>query len=156
MCDKVIKPATKAKRTSFVELVAFAPQLPKWFVSHWWGEPVLDFIKCTEEHAQVRELGEGACYWVCAYANNQHDLASVNAPTLEETSFYKALKLAEGTVSILDRNGVVFSRVWCCYEIYVSLAEMGGRLKYEVYTAHEHTYVDFAGCLLYTSDAADE
>ena len=48
VCDKVIKPATKAKRTSFVELVAFAPQLPKWFVSHWWGEPVFDFIACLE------------------------------------------------------------------------------------------------------------
>ena len=46
-----------------------------------------------EEVAEYK-FDTAAAYWVCAYANNQHDLASVNAPTLEETSFYKALKLA--------------------------------------------------------------
>ena len=77
-----------------------------------------------------------AGYWVCAYANNQWDLASVvNAPTLEETSFYKALKLAEGAVSILDKGGMCFKRVWCSYECSVVLTKIEG-LKYEVYTAH--------------------
>ena len=59
VCDKVIKPATKAKRTSFVELVAFAPQLPKWFVSHWWGEPVYDFIACLEVHSEDHKYEVG-------------------------------------------------------------------------------------------------
>ena len=36
----VIKPATVERQCSFVELFASAAQLPKWFVSHWWGEPV--------------------------------------------------------------------------------------------------------------------
>ena len=148
MCDKVIKPATKAKRTSFVELVAFAPQLPKWFVSHWWGEPVFDFIACLraqrgpqhEEKEKVTTRGwtEHCAYWVCAYANNQWNVEGELSDDPAQSSFRKALELAEGTVSILDRNGVVFSRVWCCYEIYVSLDEMGGRRKYEVYTAHTH------------------
>ena len=35
---------------------------------------------------------------------------------LSQTSFHRALALAEGTVSILDREGTVFTRVWCCYE----------------------------------------
>ena len=30
--------------------------------------------------------------------------------------------LAEGTVSVLDKEGVVFTRIWCGYEVYVSLA----------------------------------
>ena len=66
----VVNPATAEHACSFVELVV--PEgsedtaTPQWFISHWWGEPVLDFIKCTEEHACVRALGEGACYWVCA------------------------------------------------------------------------------------------
>ena len=79
---------------------------------------------------------------MCAYANNQWDLASVNAPTLEETSFYKALKLAEGAVSILDKGGMCFKRVWCSYECYVVLTKIEG-LKYEVYTAKEHDSVDW-------------
>ena len=77
VADWIIKPFTAKATSSYVELVAdegTVEQIPKWFVSHWWGEPVLDFIKCTARHAQVRELGEGACYWVCAYANNQHEL----------------------------------------------------------------------------------
>ena len=66
----VVNPATAEHACSFVELVV--PEgsedtaTPQWFISHWWGEPVLDFIKCTEKHARVRELGEDACYWVCA------------------------------------------------------------------------------------------
>ena len=66
----VVNPATAELACSFVELVV--PEgsedtaTPQWFISHWWGEPVLDFIKCTQEHARVRALGEGACYWVCA------------------------------------------------------------------------------------------
>ena len=79
---------------------------------------------------------------MCAYANNQWDLASVNAPTLEETSFYKALKLAEGAVSILDKGGMCFKRVWCSYECSVVLTKIEG-LKYEVYTAKEHDSKDY-------------
>ena len=66
----VVNPATAEHLCSFVELVlpegSEATAIPQWFVSHWWGEAVLDFIKCTQEHARVRALGEGACYWVYA------------------------------------------------------------------------------------------
>ena len=65
----LVEPATKDKQSSYVELVAPAgtlAQTPKWFVSHWWGEPVLDFIACLEEHAKVRALDpDEAAYWVC-------------------------------------------------------------------------------------------
>ena len=64
----VVNPATAEHSCSFVELVvpegSEGTATPQWFVSHWWGEPVLDFIKCTQEHARVRALGEGGCYWV--------------------------------------------------------------------------------------------
>ena len=67
----VVNPATAPYACSFVELVmpegAEGTATPQWFVSHWWGEPVLDFIKCTGEHARVRALGDDACYWVCAF-----------------------------------------------------------------------------------------
>ena len=36
------------------------------FVSHWWGEPVVQFIACV-----AKQLAETVPYWVCAYANNQ-------------------------------------------------------------------------------------
>ena len=41
---------------------------------------------------------------------------------LTQTSFRKALDAADGTVSVLDAGGKCFTRVWCCYEIFISLA----------------------------------
>ena len=82
ICDKVIRPATEAKQTSFVELVAFGRQLPKWFASHWWGEPVFDFIACLEQHSRDHgyekkdsetdewKTDEVCAYWVCAYVRD--------------------------------------------------------------------------------------
>ena len=147
-----IMPATKSRECAYVELVAEGAQKPRWFCSHWWGEPVLAFVACVETHALDHGYSLEGCehydaataYWVCAYANNQHDLASVNAPTLEETSFYKALKLAEGAVSILDKDGMCFKRVWCSYECFVSLTQIEG-LKYECYTTKEHNSADYEG-----------
>ena len=50
----VIKPATVQAQCSMVELMATASQLPKWFVSHWWGEAVADFLACLTAHATSR------------------------------------------------------------------------------------------------------
>lgn len=41
------------------------------FVSHWWGEPVVQFTACVEKHSHHRKLSPTVAYWVCAYANNQ-------------------------------------------------------------------------------------
>ena len=149
--EYVIRPATEERKCAYIELVALCAQQPKWFCSHWWGEPVLDFVDCVVTHAMdhgyslegCKHYDPTATYWVCAYANNQWDLVdSVNAPTLEETSFYKALKLAKGAVSILDKGGMCFKRVWCSYECSVVLTKIK-ELKYEVYTAKEHDSKDW-------------
>jgi hypothetical protein len=75
VADWIIKPFTARAACSFVELVVdkgTVEQCPQWFVSHWWGEPVRDFVASVEAHAKARDLDESAAYWVCAYANNQH------------------------------------------------------------------------------------
>ena len=69
---------------------------------------------------------------MCAYANNQWDLQAELVDDLAQTSFRKALDLANGTISVVDPDGVCFTRVWCCYEIYVSLKVDADRLKYDV------------------------
>ena len=69
---------------------------------------------------------------MCAYANNQWDLQAELVDDLAQTSFRKALDLANGTISVVDPDGVCFTRVWCCYEIYVSLKVAADRLKYDV------------------------
>eukprot|EP00913_Durusdinium_trenchii_P000363 g333.t1 len=72
LVDLLVKPATAARECSFVELMAEGPQPCKWFVSHWWGEPVCDFTACLRQHSKDRNLRKATLYyWVCAYANNQ-------------------------------------------------------------------------------------
>ena len=68
-------------------------------------------------------------------ANNQWTFSGELTKDPEDTSFYKALRLAKGTVSILDKGGVVFTRVWCSYEIFVSLVGSKPGFLWDVYTA---------------------
>ena len=126
----VVKPATEAQKCSYVELVApqgTTVQTPRWFVSHWWGEPVKDFVKAVEKHSKVRfprgERNEVDCdrntadedvsYWVCAYANNQHALGSDIPPDPRDSAFFKAMQLCEGVLVVLDASATVFTRSWC-------------------------------------------
>ena len=115
MADWVILPATAAERIgashgcSFVELVATKPQPSCWFVSHFWGEPVLDFIACVSRHAKLRELPREAAYWVCAYANNQWDLAEIDVSDPKLTPFYRAMQASDGVLLILDAKATPFT-----------------------------------------------
>jgi hypothetical protein len=65
-----------------------------------------------------------------AYANNQHKIAD----EMLTNPFLKAMSICEGTVSILDVECVVYSRIWCIFDLFKSV--MGGNSKYEfdVYT----------------------
>ena len=47
------------------------------------------------------------------------------------------MALADGTVSVLDKGGVVFTRIWCGYEVYVSLVAAKPGYKWGVYTLCE-------------------
>mmetsp|Transcript_16418 Transcript_16418/g.29159 ORF Transcript_16418/g.29159 Transcript_16418/m.29159 type:complete len:592 (+) Transcript_16418:31-1806(+) len=134
-----IKPATASRKCSFVELVATSPQPPDWFVSHWWGEPVLDFVKCLWQHSRDRNHEATATYWVCAYANNQWDLGGDVCEDPAETSFRKAMRLARGLLSVLDAGAICYRRIWCIYEIHVANVEQtetesGSPYLFDVYT----------------------
>ena len=85
---------------------------------------MFDFIACLEQHARDYKLRKWdrrefvpddtkAIYWVCAYANNQWALDDALTEDPGETSFHKAMALADGTVSVLDKGGTVFKRIWC-------------------------------------------
>ena len=57
-----VMPETKERKCSYVELVAppgTVAQTPRWFVSHWWGEPVKDFIVAVHYHARQRFAPRG-------------------------------------------------------------------------------------------------
>eukprot|EP00930_Biecheleria_cincta_P038436 TRINITY_DN26405_c0_g1_i1.p1 TRINITY_DN26405_c0_g1~~TRINITY_DN26405_c0_g1_i1.p1 ORF type:complete len:925 (-),score=131.48 TRINITY_DN26405_c0_g1_i1:136-2910(-) len=145
----VIKPATMsvpcngATSCSFVELVAREEQMPVWFISHWWGEPVESFFACVRHHSYVRKI-ENCFYWVCAYANRQHELGSEVTHDPRESSFYRAMQLSRGVVLILnpklqnDPPAVALQRIWVQFEEAMSWKiadERDGDFLYDIVTS---------------------
>eukprot|EP00428_Durinskia_dybowskii_P018262 CAMPEP_0170209278 /NCGR_PEP_ID=MMETSP0116_2-20130129/4227_1 /TAXON_ID=400756 /ORGANISM="Durinskia baltica, Strain CSIRO CS-38" /LENGTH=514 /DNA_ID=CAMNT_0010459757 /DNA_START=33 /DNA_END=1575 /DNA_ORIENTATION=- len=111
---------------------------PTWFTSHWWGESVLAFIRCCERHAELRKLKpDEAGYWVCGYANRQHDLGADLSIDPSESSFSKALMRADGAVLILDERATAFSRIWCDFEMYTVIRTPGKMLDIATIDAGE-------------------
>lgn len=142
-----IKKITSTRKCSYVELVSKSPrqQIPSYFCSHWWGEYVLDFVACLEQHAKDRGIPDTTPYWVCAYALNQHDVAGeLSGGKPKESPFFRAMSLTKGTVSVLDGNAICYNRIWCAYEIALVMHELkkGGstgtadqeEYLYDVYT----------------------
>lgn len=131
----LLLPETEARDCAMVELIAARAQPPQWFASHWWGEPVADFIECLRRHAYDRGLSADTSYWVCAYANRQHSIGGELGGGVESSPFVRALHLADGMVSIVDGGGAIFTRVWCAYETHVSVIERGAAFLHDIYTA---------------------
>jgi len=135
----VIMPGCKAKNCSFVELVASEEQPPKWFCSHWWGERVIDFEASLSLHVHTYKYTEDTTYWVCAYANRQWAIAGEGISVdPKETPFYKAMHVAKsmkgGTLVVLDKDAVAFTRIWCAFEESITLNE---ELKIDISTCLE-------------------
>ncbi len=115
----LIKPLTKKDNVSFKELFTSGDTAPVYYVSHWWGERVLDFIQCCEYHAMMHGLDPSvASYWVCAYANRQHDLGSDLGTDPSKSSFNRAMQLSRGVLLVVDPRVVVTSRIWVDYELF--------------------------------------
>jgi len=98
-------------------------QPPLWFLSHWWGETVADFLRCVELHAATRSLAADTTYWVCAYANRQHSLDDDLTDDPKQSSFYRAMEIANFKVllilnakSALAEPAMPFTRIWCAFE----------------------------------------
>jgi len=119
--DQHLKPWTKSRKCSGVELVAHRSQIPTYFVSHWWGEPLINTFRMLKHHAVKRGLEEDTTYWICAFALNQHDIEGEMGDDLMTSPFARALDFCKGTISILDGEGVALERAWCAYEMFLTL-----------------------------------
>ena len=137
----VIKPVTRARKCSYVELVSNKAQPPHWFASQWWGTPFQSFLSCLEQHARDRGLDLNAtCYWSCAYALSQWSIFEATPDPLQ-SSFLKAMRSGLGTITVVDRFAECFQRSWVVYEIAatVRLQEQDASdYLWDVYTAYAH------------------
>ena len=131
----VVRPFTIQRRCAFVEMVARSTQSPRWFVSHWWGEPLVNTVACLARHsadygtdaageAVPGGTSEDTPYWVCAFAINQWARGDELNTSPGNTAFHRAMSLSEGTLSILDKEGRCFSRLWPCHEVHVTLNDV--------------------------------
>jgi len=108
---------------SYKELVSNAAATPNWYCCHWWGEPIIDFLACIEEHSKLRQCSTSTSYWICAFANSQHDLGLELSDDPETSSFRRAMRVAQGVLLILDHEATPFQRIWCDYELYKTVLD---------------------------------
>ena len=57
--------------------------------------------------------------WVCAYTNNQWKLSGDIPDDPKESGSTKAIQVAENcTMTILDKEAIIFERIWYCSELF--------------------------------------
>lgn len=167
-----IKPLTKNRECSFVELVAESDeQEPTWFVSHWWGTPFLDTLRMLKLHAQKRNVSfTDEYYWICAFASNQHHLDELNPDDYLATPFAKAImgQKCKGSVALFNTNGeyhyvppaMTFTRSWCVFESFVAIehakAEKQYLLDFATILSEEDTNDCRCASLLYELEPEDD
>jgi len=159
----VVKPATAFHCCSLVELMSAdgKRQRPLWYVSHWWGEYVLDFVRCVKKHAADRKLDAAdATYWVAAFAVNQWELTDLlkDLPhDIANSAFGLAAKASKGMLCVVDAGANYFQRVWTTYEVCLGLEISERALKKdddEQITTQLARTDNFFQLDVYTSDAA--
>jgi len=112
---------------------------------------VSDFIRCVSEHEKVRtNSSRSLFYWVCAYANNQHELGKDLANDPKTTSFYQAMTLSVGVLLILDEEATPFKRIWCCYEESVAVTNFDEERKVKDPMLLDIATLDAGSCTVLT------
>lgn len=144
---EMIIPSCEALHVSYVELIrrgdgdekGLEGVKPDTFVSHWWGEEFPKFIRALTCFAKIRCANvpwticakkrdyETWAYWICAFANNQYaiehalgDFSTDNSPrtAVMTSAFATALGAVDDVVAVLDDQGKIYTRIWCCFELF--------------------------------------
>ncbi len=163
--DYVIKPFSESCKESFVEILPSTngTQPSRFFISHSWSDSfgnilacieqmVIDFRKnCDDEDdAKGGGMTEDTPLWFCAFALNQWAMNEAIATNPMLSPFLKAMEVTcFRTLSILDTEGHIYTRIWWQYESYMTLTagntddSNDGLLVF--YAAHKHSHDDLTG-----------
>lgn len=85
-------------------------------MSHSWGGYFRDFMAVIDKVVADRGCSPLTPIWVCTFANSQ--FGENFGPTLEESPFFRAISVAEGTVLVVDREAGSLTRIWCGLELH--------------------------------------
>jgi len=143
--DEIVIPATKVKRTTYVEALSEHPHKldgwlgkPGYFVSHWWGYSFLDLVEMIRLHSmklKLEGITETPYYFIDAFTVNQH---SVSLGSTSDTKTYENLVsglkkslLSCGTLVLCCAEGgdgmpgweypAPIGRIWCLFELYQAI-----------------------------------
>ncbi|CAE8586475.1 unnamed protein product [Polarella glacialis] len=108
---------------------------------------LLEFGVGSVGHVNLDE--ELRTYWVCGYANRQHELSHDLGEEAQSSAFHSALELSHGVLLILDNTAKPFSRIWCDYELYFTITEgihyICGLLALDLYLVTKPFVLEGAG-----------
>ena len=145
--EHFVKPLTEQHQCSFAELAwdkEYAMgSVPYFFVSHWWGTPLIDTIRMTKLHevnchfepCNCRKIfSDEYAVWICAFSIRQNNLTKEKIDTQNylETPFARALMSSNcyGTVLLLNETSAqALERSWCIFEAYIALTHGKDKAK---------------------------
>lgn len=134
LTNYIALPLTRPRKCSLVEMLAANGQPPSWFLSHWWGSPVITFMECLKAHITTRNLNADTPYWIWACACRHHQQRCEITEDPKKASFSKALDSAKHRMLVLlDPQGGYFKRTWCLYEAALCLDQPGTPLDLAVF-----------------------
>eukprot|EP00931_Biecheleriopsis_adriatica_P032796 TRINITY_DN19092_c0_g1_i1.p1 TRINITY_DN19092_c0_g1~~TRINITY_DN19092_c0_g1_i1.p1 ORF type:complete len:564 (+),score=112.45 TRINITY_DN19092_c0_g1_i1:32-1723(+) len=149
--ERMIMPRCREHQVSYVEFLRFfghdqvagAKQQQgrevNTFVSHWWGEEFHYFVKTlhrfTRSHCSSWKFKDHA-FWICAFCNNQFHVEHALGYDGDVTtsSFATALRAPScmTVLAVLDKNGTIYNRIWCAFELFYVAKIMPRRCNKDV------------------------
>jgi hypothetical protein len=161
--DEIIKPRTREKKASYVEIVASEEQRPSWCVCFLWAQPLKDMADILLKHAKDRDMRDSESYWInVSYFNNctsykthffimlycfchYHTQVFSNNPwniAGDINDFYsslpRAMSITIGHVLLIDEKFTILNRLWCVYDIYLAIKKRRKRdYKIDFYTLYK-------------------
>lgn len=115
----LVEPMTAKLGCSFASLVGSGK--PTYFISHFWSARYAKTLSMIEEHHMTKKHAatDKVYYWICTFANNQHNLDALQVP-VDETPFVSAIKIANEVLAVQDdelaRQRYTLRRPWCVLE----------------------------------------
>ncbi|CAK9039832.1 unnamed protein product [Durusdinium trenchii] len=120
----IIEPLTFREDFSYAEVVINETKPPKriWFISHWWGEAMCNFVQCLAKHIDIRRMSVSrTAYWAAWAAIGPSDAAPTGRATAAADALLTARVLAPRQVLLmLGPEGEAFRRSWCVLEMAVA------------------------------------
>ncbi|KAG2494089.1 hypothetical protein HYH03_007729 [Edaphochlamys debaryana] len=119
LVEEYVKPTTLTHECRLADLLPRDALRPgEYFVSHAWLLPYEFTLDQIEAFARSEGLADDASFWLDIIAVNQHPGSRQDA---DIHAFARAVNAAGSTLLVLDEAGTPLKRVWCVYEIWVTL-----------------------------------